>query len=97
MKYTITISNPGLQYLYAVVSKILLNSRQTIKNVAQIIDIIRPVVNDFEIKQNQLEVPADGKKKLRADKKKLHEAKLRSARLLEAGEKLTEGSVLPYE
>lgn len=93
----VKLSNAGMQYLYSIVLTINLNTRQAVKNVTNILDIIRPVVSEYEKQMEEGKPAIVGKLQIIKDKKQMHEAKLRAARIIAAGEKMTEESVKPYD
>lgn len=93
----INLSNAGMQYLYSIVTMITLNTRAAVKNVSNILDIIRPIVSSYEGQREEGTPIITGKIQILKDKAQMHEAKMRAARIIAAGEKMTEGSVKPYD
>ena len=93
----IKLSNAGMQYLYSIVTMMNLNTRQAVKNVTNILDIIRPIVSLYEEQREEGTPIITGKIQILKDKIQMHEAKMRAGRIIAAGEQMTEGSVKPYE
>lgn len=93
MKHRITISNMALQWLYAMMAKVIVSNRGSAKNINIFFEKVRPIAGDFETAQENFDAQITGHRQIWSETNEKHQERLLVARLTEQGQTPTSKEV----